>query len=80
MFWNVFRRGVRTSWLLVVILMMGITITRADGYRDNRALGRRLMSLAEQNPDAVRVTDMARSLGKRKVWLVEVGKGTVEYR
>ncbi len=75
MLWNVFRRGIRPSCLLVVMLMMSITTTRAKEYRDNRALGRHLVSLAEQNPDLLRVTDMVRSLGKRKVWLVEIGKG-----
>ena len=43
-------------------------------------MAKQLTSLAEQNPDVVRVTNIARSRGKRKVWLVEVGKGTEQDR
>lgn len=83
MVWNVFRRGVRPVWILltvVILIMMGLSGARAAAYQDNRSLGRHLMSLAEQNPDVVRVMDMARSMGRRKVWLVEVGKGTEQNR
>ncbi|MBN2316897.1 MAG: hypothetical protein JXM79_23420 [Sedimentisphaerales bacterium] len=83
MLWNLFRWGIRPIWFfltVVMLVMMSITMTRAAEYRSNRSLGRRLMSLAEQNPDVMRVTDLARSLGKRKVWLVEIGKGAEQDR
>ncbi len=83
MFWNVFRRGVRPIRFLltvVVLIMMNISIARAAEYRDSRSLGRHLMSLAEQNPDLIRITDIARSMGKHKVWLVEIGKGIEQNR
>jgi hypothetical protein len=76
---NVFQPGVRPCWFLltmVILVITGLTMGRAEEYRDNRSLGRHLMLLAEQNPDVLRVTDLARSLGNRKVWLVEAGKGT----
>ena len=80
---NVFRRGMRPVWFLwtvVVLIMASLTVAHAAVYQDNRTLGRHLTPLAEQNPDVVRVTDMARSTGKRKVWLVEMGKGTAQDR
>jgi hypothetical protein len=59
---------------------LGFAVVHAAEYQDNRSLGRQLTTLAEQNPDVVRVTDIARSMGKRKVWLVEAGKGADQDR
>ena len=80
---NSFRPGGRPLWFVlvtVVLVVMDFTVARAVAYQDNRSLAKQLMSLAEQNPDIVRVTNIARSMGKRKVWLVEVGKGTEQDR
>jgi hypothetical protein len=60
--------------------MVGLTTAHAGEYQDNRSLGRRLMSLAEQNPEVMRVTSLARSMEKRKVWLIELGKGAEQDR
>lgn len=80
---NVFRRGIgplRFLLVVVILLLVTLTVTHASEYQNYRSLGRRLVSLAEQNPDVMRITDMARSLDKRKVWLVEVGKGSEQDR
>lgn len=54
---------------------MAVKVAPAAEYHNNKSLAKLLASLAEQNPDLVRVAGIARSIGKRKVWLVEVGKG-----
>ena len=80
---NVFRPGGRPFWLLltaVSLVMVGLAVAHAAEYQDNRTLGRHLMSLAERNPDVVRVESMARSTDRRRVWLVEVGTGTEQDR
>ena len=80
---NVYQPGMRWPWFvltIVVLVIMGFTVVHAGEYQDNRSLSRQLMSLAEQNPEVVRVTSLARSMGKRKVWLVEVGKGAEQDR
>ena len=80
---NVFRRGVRPICFLltaIVLILTFFTVARAAEYQDNRSLGRHLVSLAEQNPDVVRVTVLTRSMSRHKVWLVEVGKGTEQNR
>jgi hypothetical protein len=70
---NVFR-------LAVLLIALGFAVVHAAEYQDNRSLSRQLTTLAEQNPDVVRVTDIARSMGKRKVWLVEAGEGADQDR
>lgn len=80
---NVFRWGVsplRFLLVTVILFMVTLTVARASEYLDNRSLGRRLASLAGQNPDVMYVTAMARSMDKRKVWLVEIGKGSEQNR
>ncbi|MHC4424671.1 MAG: M14 family metallopeptidase [Planctomycetota bacterium] len=81
---NVFRPGVRPFWFLLVnaalIIMMGLAGVRADEYYGSRSLGKHLVSLAEQNSGLVRVDSIARSIGRRNVWLVEVGKGAEQDR
>jgi hypothetical protein len=80
---NIFRPSVRT----VCFVLMGVTLfsmspplARGAEYYDNKSLGRRLSSLAEENPSLVRIDTLALSMRKRKVWLVELGKGTKQDR
>jgi hypothetical protein len=59
---------------------MNLPPARGADYYDNKSLGRRLTSLAERNSALVRVDSVALSIGKRKVWLIELGKGTKQDR
>ena len=59
---------------------MASQITPAAEYHNNKSLSRLLTSLVEQNPELVRLDGIARSRGKRKVWLVEIGKGAEQDR
>jgi len=80
---KVLRPGVRPfcSVLIgVTLLAMGLPLARGAEYYDNKSLGRRLASLAERNPSLVRVDNIALSMRKRKVWLIELGKGTKQDR
>ncbi len=49
---------------------------RPATYYDYKSLRKRLVSLARQEPNLVRVDSIAQSIDKRKVWVVEVGKCT----
>jgi hypothetical protein len=44
-------------------------------YYSNRYLSGHLALVAKEHPDLVRVVSIAQSLGKREVWLVEMGQG-----
>jgi hypothetical protein len=58
--------------------MLHAGFARSAGYYDYKSLGRRLASLTKQHPDLVRMDSIAQSMEKRKVWLVEVGRGAEE--
>ncbi len=80
---NVFRPSVRPFCFVLIgvtLLAMGLSFARGAEYYDNKSLGRRLASLAERNPSLVRVDSIALSMRKRKVWLIELGKGTKQDR
>ena len=80
---NVFRPVVRPFWFLlmnIALIMMGHTVAQAAQYYDNKSLGKHLVSLAEQRSDLLRVDSIARSIGRRRIWLVEAGKGTKQDR
>jgi len=80
---SVFRPGVGPIFSVLIgvtLLAMGLPLARGAEYYDNKSLGRRLSSLAEGNPGLVRVDSIALSIGKRKVWLIELGKGTKQDR
>ena len=80
---NIFRLSVKPfCFVLIGVILLSICLPLAHSaeYNDNEDLGRRLASLAEGNPGLVRVNGIARSMGKRKVWLVELGKGTRQDR
>ena len=47
----------------------------AMSYYSNRYLSGHLALVAKERPDLVRVVSIAQSLGKREVWLVEMGQG-----
>ncbi len=78
-----FRSGIRPLaffFVFVILLTTAAQIAPAADYHNNKSLSRLLTSLAEQNPELVRLDGIARSIGKRKVWLVELGKGTGQDR
>ena len=80
---KVFRPGARPFCFVLIgvtLLAMGLPPARGAEYYDNKSLGRRLSSLAERNSALVRVDSIALSIGKRKVWLIELGKGTKQDR
>ena len=80
---NIFRPSVRPFCFVlfgVTLLSVSLTIAHGAEYYDNKSLGRQLTSLAGENPSLVRVDSIAQSMGKRKVWLVELGKGTKQDR
>jgi len=80
---NVFRPAVKPfCFVLIGVTLLAVSLPPARGaeYYDNKSLGRRLSSLVEANPTLVRVKSIANSGGKRKVWLVELGKGTRQDR
>ncbi|MFB0552370.1 MAG: M14 family metallopeptidase [Phycisphaerae bacterium] len=78
-----FRSGIKLFFFLfalISLLTMAAQIAPAAEYHNNKSLTKLLASLAEQNPELVRLDNIARSIGKRRVWLVEVGKGTEQDR
>jgi len=79
-----FRVGVkpfRFLLMLISIITMVVTVASAAEYHNNKSLAKLLKSLTEQSPDLVRVDNIAQFIdGKRKVWLVEVGKGAEQDR
>ena len=83
MYLHFFRSGIKPFVFLfavISLLTMAAKVAPAAEYQNYKSLARHLISLAEQNPDLVRVDSVARSIGKRKVWLVEVGKGAEQDR
>jgi len=73
-----FRSGIKPFVFLfafISLLTMAAQVAPAADYHNNKSLAKLLASLAEQNSDLVRVAGIARSTGKCKIWLVEVGKG-----
>jgi hypothetical protein len=80
---KVFRPGVRPFCFVllgVTLLAVGLPLACGAEYYDNKSLGRRITSLAERNSALVRAESIALSIGKRKVWLIELGKGTKQDR
>jgi len=80
---KVFRLKARPfCFVLVGVTLLAIILAPARGaeYYGNKSLGRRLTSLAEGNSSLVRVESIAMSIGKRKVLLIELGKGTKQDR
>jgi hypothetical protein len=83
MFLHFFRSGIKPLVFLfafITLLAMTSQIAPAAEYYNNKSLSRVLASLAEQNPELLRLDGIARSIGKRRVWLVEVGRGAEQDR
>ncbi len=80
---KIFRLKMKPYWFLLVTISL-LTIqtgtARPATYYDYKSLRKHLVSLAKQDPDLVRVDSIAQSIDKRKVWVVEVGKGAEESR
>lgn len=80
---NIFQPSIRHfCFMLICAALLSVVAPIAHGadYYNNKSLGRRLASLAEQNLALLRVDSIALSTGKHKVWLVELGKGTKQDR
>ncbi|HCO95054.1 MAG TPA: hypothetical protein DIU00_14065 [Phycisphaerales bacterium] len=80
---RVFRPAVRPFCFVLIgvtLLAVGLHPARGAEYYNGKSLSRRLSSLAEENPTLVRLQSIANSSGKRKVWLIELGKGTRQDR
>jgi len=80
---NIFQLKVipyRFFLVTISLLMMQTGIVRPAAYYDYKSLRKQLVSLAEKDPDLVRFDNIAQSIDKRKVWIVEVGKGAEESR
>ncbi|MHC4557399.1 MAG: M14 family metallopeptidase [Planctomycetota bacterium] len=78
---NAFQPRVALFWLsLMIMSLTAVTDVHAAEYYNNRSLGKHLVSIAEQNRDLMRVDSIARSIGKRRVLIIEAGKGTKQDR
>jgi hypothetical protein len=75
-------KGKSYRFLLLTITLLTIQTgtARPATYYDYKALRKHLVSFAKQYPNLVRVDSMAQSIDKRKVWVVEVGKGAEDNR
>ena len=69
-----------TLSVLVAWALMGPAGVWAAEYYNSQSLAQQLASLAQKDPNLVRVRELAESRGKRKVWLVEVGVGSDQDR
>lgn len=75
---NVRRPWSWAFWRFVFVLAL---LSPADpawalGYLRNQDLAQQLQSLAQAQPNLVRLTSIAQTLGRQEVWLVEAGSGT----
>ncbi len=80
---NVPGLAVGSLWCLllnVAVIMAGSGVSLSADYYNSRSLGKHFMSQAENNPELVRVESIARSIGRRNVWSVEVGQGAQQDR
>jgi len=64
------------SLVTISLLAIQVGAARSATYYDYKSLRKHLASLAKQEPNLVRVDSIAQSIDKRKVWVLEVGKGT----
>ena len=80
---QIFLHRIKPYRLLLVVLgllTIQIGIARSSNYHNYKSLKKHLVSLAEKEPGLVRIESIAQSIGKRKIWMVEVGKGSEESR
>jgi hypothetical protein len=71
------RRQVLSVFLALGFLVPGWPATE---YADSQSMTERLAGLAQQDPNLVRVRELAQSREKRPVWLVDIGIGSDESR
>ncbi len=64
---------------LLALAFLGPAWPAAE-YTNSPSMTEQLAGLARQDPNLVRVRELARSREKRKVWLVEIGVGSTENR
>ncbi len=67
------------SLALLLVLLASAWLPAAE-YYNAKSMAQRLAGLAQEDPDLVRVRELARSRAQRTVWLVEVGVGSDESR
>jgi hypothetical protein len=80
---KIFQLRNETYWFLLVIislLTIQIAVAQPATYYNYKSLRRHLVSLTKEDPNLVRVDNIAQSIGKRKILVVEVGKGAEENR
>jgi hypothetical protein len=80
---NIFQSKMKPYLFMLVLISLLVIKTgfaRPAIYYDYKSLQKHLVSLVKQDPNIVRVDDIARSIGKRKIWIIEVGKGAEECR
>ncbi|MBN1805884.1 MAG: hypothetical protein JW837_11595 [Sedimentisphaerales bacterium] len=65
---------------LMIGLLIQVQTARPAAYYDYKSLQKYLVSLAEDDPNIVRIDSLTQSMEKRKVWIVEVGRGAEESR
>lgn len=66
----------RRVWpVLIAILLAGPAGTQGAEYYSSRSLDERLAWLGGQDPNLIRVRELAESRDKHKVWLVDIGLG-----
>jgi hypothetical protein len=68
--------------VLSVFLALGFLVPAWSSaeYTDSQSMTERLAGLARQDPNLVRVRELAQSREKRQVWLVDIGVGSDESR
>lgn len=64
----------RIAITTLLVLMVPVCAVGSP-YRDYKSLRKHLASLAERNPDLVHLDAIARSLERRRVWMVQIGAG-----
>jgi hypothetical protein len=72
-----YRRHLLSVFLVLVFLE---SARPAAEYTDSRSMTEQLAGLAQQDPNLIRVRELARSRERRPVWLVDIGIGSDESR
>ena len=71
----------RQVWpALIALMLISPAAARAAEYYNSISMAERLAWLGQQDPNLIRVRELAESREKRKVWLVEVGVGSEQDR
>jgi hypothetical protein len=71
----------RRAWpVLIALMLAGPAFAQGAEYYSSKSLGERLTSLGGQDPNLIRVRELAESREKRKVWLIDIGLGVEQDR